>query len=258
MTFETGKTYNGYTVESRTKCFVTFKGCIRKKISNVDNVEQVKFDGVTRTYGDGSTTEIEAFTVSAKEEIKPSVEPNSFFIPVVAVFDNRAAKALPADVAHTMATPYSAPQVDYNEIEVMAASLGYSLLDMGQIRKPVYRLMRDGVLIASNLYGMGLALFDIRAYLELERHAKRHDIHVDSALEKQLCPVNGAITAVIRNIPQCGYAIAVRAYPEWFYDDDKLIDVDFERDRMAKMWDRDCDRAADFEMSARYGEGAVI
>ena len=258
MIFEVDKTYNGYTVESRTKCFVKFAGESRKKIAVIDGVEQVKFDGVTRIYGDGSTTEIEAFTVLAKEEIKPELE--TFFIPVIAVFDNRAAKALPADHAHTMATRFKAPDVDYVEVEIMAASLGYSLLNMGTSKKPMYRLMRDGVLIASCLYGMGLCLFDVRAFLEAERYANRHDIHVPSALEKQLCPALGTITTVIRDIPQCGYAIAVRAYPEWFYDDDNAheFDVDFERSRMTKMWDRDCDRASDFSMSARLGEGAVI
>ena len=249
MIFEAGKVYNGYTFESRTRCFVTFCGQKRRKIEVFESVETAPVS----TYPNGIEVIVD---VSAIENV--AVEPETFFIPIIATFDNRAAKALPADVAHAMATPYKASAVDYAEIEIMAASLGYSLLDMGQIKKPTYRLMRDGVLIASNLYGMGLALFDIRAYLELERHAKRHDIHVESALEKQLCPALGAITAVIRDIPQCGYAIAVRAYPEWFYDDNTNFDLDFERSRMAKMWDRDCDRAANFGMSARYGEGAVI
>ena len=245
MIFETGKTYNGYEVTSRTKCFVTFGNAIKKKI-------RVLQDGMEYTESfDNNGSIIRAIEDTA-------VEPKTFFIPVVAVFDNRANKALPADHAHTMATSFKAPVVDYAEIEVMAASLGYSILNMGTLKKPVYRLMRDGLLIASNLYGMGLCLFDVRAFLESERHAQVHNIDVPSALERQLCTALGVITAVIRNIPQCGYAIAVRAFPEWFYDDDKLIDLDFERDRMAKMWDRDCDRAADFSMSARYSEGAVI
>ena len=251
MIFETGKSYQGYTVEARTKCFVTFCGQKRRKIEVFESVETAP----VFTYANGLGVIVD---VSAIEDLAEA--PETFFIPVVAVFDNRAAKALPANHAHEMATPYKAPIVDYAEIEVMAASLGYSILNMGTLKKPVYRLMRDGLLIASNLYGMGLCLFDVRAFLESERHANRHDILVPSALEKQLCPALGVITAVIRDIAQCGYAIAVRAFPEWFYDDDNAheFDLDFERDRMAKMWDRDCDRAADFSMSARYGEGAVI
>ena len=247
MIFETGKSYQGYTVEARTKCFVTFGNAIKKKI-------RVLQDGMEYTESfDNNGSIIRAIEDTA-------VESEAFFIPVVAVFDNRANKALPADHAHTMATPYKAPIVDYSEIEVMAASLGYSILNMGTFKKPMYRLMRDGLLIASNLYGMGLCLFDVRAFLESERHANRHDIHVSSALERQLCPVLGVITAVIHDISQCSYAIAIKAYPEWFYDDDNAheFDVDFERSRMAEMWDRDCDLAANFSMSARCGEGAVI
>lgn len=264
MIFQVGMTYGGYTVEARTACFVKFAGVSRKKISmSADGIEQVKFDGVTRIYGDGSSTKIEAFTIAAFEEVEEveSTEPaTEFFIPVVAVYDNRTAKALPADHAHAMATPYRAPAVDYSEVEIMAASLGYSILNMGTLKKPMYRLMRDGLLIESRLYGMGLALFDVRAYLEAERHSLRHDIHVESALEKQWCPVKGMITAVIRDIPNCGYAKAIRAYPEWFYDDSNAheFDLDFERERMQSMFDRDCDRVAHFGVSARYGCGAVL
>ena len=71
MIFQVGKTYCGYTVESRTKCFVTFEGVSRKKISlSADGVEQVRFEGVTRVYADGSKTEIEAFTIAAFEEVE--------------------------------------------------------------------------------------------------------------------------------------------------------------------------------------------
>ena len=246
LVFHVGKTYGAYNVESRTKCFINFVGGVKKKVSHDENgCEQVWIGN-------------KEFLLNAVDVIENIVvESPTFFIPVVAVFDNRSNKALPADHAHEMATPYKAPIVDYAEIEVMAASLGYSILNMGtSSKKPVYRLMRDGLLIASNLYGMGLCLFDVRAFLESERHANRHDIHVSSALERQLCPALGVITAVIRDIPQCGYAIAVRAYPEWFYDDDNAheFDVDFERDRMAKMWDRDCDRAADFGLSGSNAE----
>jgi|GEM_PF-3719083 len=235
MIFETGKTYGGgYTVASRTKGFVTFEGQKRRKIELFEGVETAP----VYSYPDGIEVVVDIDAIE------------TFFIPVVAVFDNRANKALPADHAHTMALPYSAPQVDQLEVGIMAASLGYSILTMGTLKKPMYRLMRDGLLIASSLYGMGLCLFDVRAFLEAEHHAKRHDIHVSSALERQICPSLGVITVVIRDVPQCGYAVAVRAYPEWFYDDDNAheFDLDFERERsrMAKIWDRDCDHASSF------------
>ena len=149
MIFEAGKTYDGYEVESRTKCFVTFKNAAnfrnasKKKIRILDN--GMEYTDNLHGYDDS--------IILAREEIKEA--PETFFIPVVAVFDNRAAKALPADHAHAMATPYKAPIVGYDEIEVIAASLGYSLLNMSTLKKPVYRLMRDGLMIASNLYGMG-------------------------------------------------------------------------------------------------------
>lgn len=76
MIFQTSKTYGGYEVESRTKCFVTFEGCSRKKISlNADGVEQVKFDGTTRIYGDGRKVEIEAFTIAAFEDVEINPTP---------------------------------------------------------------------------------------------------------------------------------------------------------------------------------------
>lgn len=264
MNFEIGKTYKGYTVESRTKCFVTFCGQERKKVSlNINGDEQIKINGFDGFVAKGlaSASVIDFFVFASEvEEPKPVEAPAAeFFIPIVTMYDNRNVKALPAAVAHTLATPYKAPQVAYSEVEVMAASLGYSVLNMGTIKKPKYRLMRDGVLIDSSLYGMGLALFDVLSYLEAERHANRHDIHVESALEQQTCPANGAITTVVKDIPQCGYAIAVKAFPEWFYDDDNAhFDLDFERERMSRMWNRDCDRASSFSMSARYGEGAVV
>jgi hypothetical protein len=184
-----------------------------------------------------------------------------FFIPVVATYDNRDCHNTPADHAHAMATPYNAPTVDFDEVEILAASLGYKILNMGKPKKPMYRLMRDGLLIASNLYGGGLALFDVRAYLEAKRHEKSYDIHVESALEPCYSAALGHAVAVVRNISQCGYAIAVRIpEPSWFHDESELIDLDleFERSRMARIWDRDGDRAADFVLSNRYGCGALI
>ncbi len=234
MNFEVGKTYGGYTIEARTACFVTIGGA-RKKISvSADGIEEVSIDG----------TKIAAF-----------VEPETFFIPVVAHYDNRDAHNLPADVAHEMATPYSAPAVDFDEVETMAASLGYQILNMGTLKKPMYRLMRDGLLVASHLYGGGLALFDVRAYLEAERHSLRYDIHVPSALERQYSRSMGCtVTAVVRNVSQCGYEPAIPMNPSWFYDDDdRAIDLDLERQRIQEMFDRDCDQAANFSMSAYRG-----
>jgi hypothetical protein len=185
---------------------------------------------------------------------------DKFFIPVTAVYDNRNPHNLPAHVAHECATPYSAPVVDFDEVEVLAASLGYQIINMGTTKKPMFRLLRDGVMIPSNQYGGGLALFDVRAYLEAERHQNAHDIHVESALEVQYDPVmESRITAVIRDIPQCHYAKAVRIQePSWFYDPDESVNVCLERQRMDRMMDRDSDRAANFAMSARYGCGALI
>jgi hypothetical protein len=65
LTFEIGKTYGGYTVESRTKCFVTFDGCTRKKVI-VIGVEQVSFSATERLNGAGQVVEsIDAFTIAA-------------------------------------------------------------------------------------------------------------------------------------------------------------------------------------------------
>jgi hypothetical protein len=65
-TFEVAKTYGGYTVEHRTACFVTFEGCLRRKIAVVDGVEQVSFPATERVNGAGQVVEsTEAFTIAA-------------------------------------------------------------------------------------------------------------------------------------------------------------------------------------------------
>lgn len=186
---------------------------------------------------------------------------NRFFIPITAVYDNRDAHNLPAHVAHEMATPYSAPAVDLDELEILAASLGYELINIGTIKKPMFRLLRDGAMVASSSYGGGLALFDVRAFLEAERDSYAKDIHVEAALEVQYDPIMKArITAVIRNIPQCRYGVACLIQePSWFYDrDESSVNLDLERARMQRILDRDSDRAANFGLSGLRGLGGLL
>jgi hypothetical protein len=143
------------------------------------------------------------------------------------------------------------------EVEVIAASLGYRLVNMSTAFTGHYmwRLFRDGLFTPSSLYGGGLNLIDVRTFLEAERYARRFDIEVPSAVEKVHSHALGEHRAVVKNITECGYAIAcqldaVLDEPDWFYrdDDDRIFaDLDAARERMRMALDSD--RAANFELS---------
>lgn len=71
LTFEVGKTYGGYTVESRTACFVTFEGQKRRKIEICNGVETAP----VYTYPNGieKIIDIDAVEDFASENI-PDIE----------------------------------------------------------------------------------------------------------------------------------------------------------------------------------------
>ena len=178
--FEVGKVYDGYEVESRTACYVTFAGESRRKIFVVNGTEEVNF--VAAAEDGGFQVKIKAseatheFSYQATESPKPVESPatETFFIPIVAHYDNRDCHNTPADHAHAMATPYSAPHVELDAVEVLAKSLGYELVNLSvKKNKPMYRLIQDGVMIPSNKYGSGCCLFDVRAFLEAQALAQK-------------------------------------------------------------------------------------
>jgi hypothetical protein len=235
MIFQVGKVYNGYEVESRTACFVTFKGEKRRKIEVFEGLETAP----VYTYPNGIERIVD---VTANEDTQ---EPEKFFIPVVAVYDNRDCHNTPANHAHAMATPYIAPTVDFDEVEATAATLGYKIVNLSTKKnKPMYRLMRDGAMIPSREYGSGCCLFDVRAYLEREQYANRRNIEVPSAVQTQYSREMGCnVQVVVRDIKECHYAIACQIAtiePSWFYSkDDESCRIELERERAQKMWDRD-------------------
>ncbi len=144
-----------------------------------------------------------------------------------------------------------------DEVEVLAASLGYRLINMSTAYTGHYmwRLFRDGLFTFSSLYGGGLNLIDVRTFLEAERYARRFDIEVPSAVEVVHSHALGRHRAVVKNITECGYAIAcpldaVLDEPDWFYrdDDDRIFaDLDAARERM--RMELDSDRAGSFAMT---------
>lgn len=143
------------------------------------------------------------------------------------------------------------------EVEVIAASLGYRLINMSTAFTGhcMWRLYRDGLLIMSNKYGGGLNLVDVRDFLEAERYSKRFDVEVPSAVETVHSHALGVHRAVVKNITECGYAIAcqldaVLDEPDWFYrDDDDRIFADLDAARARMRMELDSDRAGSFAMT---------
>lgn len=272
MNFEVGKTYGGYTIEARTACFVTIGGA-RKKISvNADGIEEISIDG----------TKIAAFEEIVAEQI---IEP----VVVIGTNDdenmiivkdrwNQKWRLVAADTKNCLFEAVEhreigyAPRTRTMPLKVVQALYGWDKKNDEEI---YFETTIEEVTVAARSLGYFLELDDangwkitrddgmektgrlhqILLYLEAKRHSLRHDIHVPSALETQYSHSMGCtVTAVVRGIDQCGYEIAIPMNPSWFYDDnDRAVDLDLDRQRMQEMFDRDCDRAANFSMSTYRG-----
>lgn len=174
---------------------------------------------------------------------------------IIASYDNRRyTSTMSAATAHSLATPIKVAEPSVKEVEVIAASLGYTLLDMSTSQTKrgykFWRLFRDGLLTASSLYGGGLNLLDVRNFLEAERYARRFDIVVHSAIEVFWTRELGNHHAVVVDIPECGYAIACQLEvdldePDWFYRDNDQFDfADLDGARARMLEALDCDLAS--------------
>ena len=201
MIFQVGKTYGGYTVESRTKCFVTFEGVSRKKISmSADGVEQVVVDPSAMI---AAFEEVEAPIIEISEIINPT--------PVTGAID-----AEPIVVADSTNQQWRLVSVDDE----------YCLFEAVEHREigcnPRTRKIATKAL--QKLYGWDKPKCKFTRPLIWE---KGIEVCVGDA--------------------RFGFALAEPIWAE--RTDDPEFDLDFERERMARMWDRDCDRAADFGMA---------
>jgi len=174
---------------------------------------------------------------------------------IIASYDNRRyTSTMSAATAHSLATPYKAVEPTEQEVEVIAASLGYTLVNMSTAYScgKMWRLMRDGLFTPSRLYGSGLNLLDVRNFLESERYVRRFNIVVHSAIEAVYSREFGNHLAVVIDIPECGYAIACQLEveldePDWFYRDSDSFDfADLDGARARMLEALDCDLAGNF------------
>jgi len=203
MVFHAGKTYGmAYTVESRTKCFITFVGGLRKKVSHdQDGVEQVWI-------GDHEFA-INAFSVkdvAVEATPEPTIEIAEIInpTPVTGAID-----AEPIVIADSNNQQWRLVSVDdeYCNFEAVEhREIGYA---------PRTRKMATKAL--QKLYGWDKPKCKFTRPLIWEK-----GIEVCVGDERY------------------GFALAEPIWAERESDAD--IDLDFERERMARMWDRDCDR----------------
>lgn len=164
QSFEIGKSYGGYVVESRTACFVTFQGHKRKKITITDCVEQVKFEATERRDGTGNLVEShDAFVIAAFEE--PTDNFWSDLAPVQ--IDNRTPSALPVDAAKEIATPIKVEEPTFQEIADKAIAHGYTLINVASAVNvcPMYRLIDATTGQMAHQFSM-ISLADVSTWLD--------------------------------------------------------------------------------------------
>lgn len=164
QSFEVGKSYGGYVVESRTACFVTFEGCPRKKISIVDGVEQVTLNGFDRFNAvGGCIASSKTFVIAAFEE--PT---DNFWADIAPVqIDSRTPSALPVDAAKEIATPIKVEEPTFQEIADKAITHGYTLINIASAVNvcPMYRLIDATTGQMAHQFSM-ISLVDVSTWLD--------------------------------------------------------------------------------------------
>lgn len=231
MVFHVGESYSNYKIESRTKCFVTFIGGGRKKISHTE-------DGVEQFWiGDHE------FMITAHDLDEQIVHEFKY----QAVIDQPESAEVTAPDAPIFITPSANPIVtpqpisgaNDNEPIIVSDSLNQQwrlvdadtqncLFEAVEHREignaPRTRTMPLKQLQA--LYGWG---------------EPKRDPHVRPSYM-------GIGIEVHCGDEANGFALAELI---WYKREDDPDWAELERERMARMWDRDCDLAADFGMTAR-------
>jgi hypothetical protein len=214
MIFQVGKTYNGFFVTARTKCFVTFGGVIKKKV-------HLSQDGMEYTLSDPKCG---AHIILAKEEITESPKPieTAPDAPIFApIFIEPSANPINEPVAVSGANdhePIIVIDSDNQKWLLVGADTANCLFEAVEHREignaPRTRTMPLKEVQA--LYGWG----------QPEEYDRRY-----------LRPANGFEFEVYCDHESAGYAIAELI---WAYrESDELIDMSFEREQTARMWARD-------------------
>jgi hypothetical protein len=189
LSFEIGKTYGGYVVESRTACFVTFQGQKRRKVEICDGVESVP----VYTYQQGIERIVD---IAAFEEHPNDIAPE---LNIVAIYDNRTAKALPAPSAHEMATPIKVQEPSFQEVADKAIAHGYTLINISSAVNPLpmYRLINTETGLMAHDFSM-INLADVSTWLDVKHQSMINLADVSTWLDvKHQSMVNTVNTAFI-------------------------------------------------------------
>ena len=288
LTFEIGKSYGGYTAESRTACFVTFQGQKRKKIAIVDGVESVKFNAVERLNANGQVIEsLDAFTVTAIVDVAP-VAPTLTELEFVGSYDLRRATAtMSAAEAHALATPIKVIEPTFQEVADKAIAHGYTLINIASAYNPLpmYRLINTATGEMAHQFSM-LCLADVVTWLDVKHQAMVNTVNT-AFIAGQTYEAPGNKYTVTNRLGdslelknECGYTSthnihrdsngeyirpqldSMKLYaadtPIWFYpvvkpvwyslDDIEETRAQIRRELEQDIEDRDCDRAANFSM----------
>ena len=167
---------------------------------------------------------------------------------IVCVYDARTKGNAPANVAHEMATPFTAPEVVLSMAESLAKEKGFELVNLSpNRRKPQYRLLKSSVLVPSNQYGGGLALFDVVQYLKNQSAPTVCDGDPDWMLESEQLE-NLAVFDHGFDLEILPESELIKIRDQKAYDRDQQSRLDMARMQMEASVSRDCDRA-------NYGHG---
>jgi hypothetical protein len=260
MIFQIGMTYATHTVTHRTACFATFDGTTRKKITiNKDGIEQVTLGGeiITPYTPPVETESAEVTAPDTRTWIEPS--PNRIDNPTPVGGGNDSEDIIVIDSTNQQWLLVSTDTQTVLFEAVEHRECGY---------EPRTRTMPLSEVQALYGWGKQKGADDSKTFnIGQTYDADGLQITVTSRTGDTI-KFEGKFTSFIRHtsVDDNGEFVLLgtdrssKIYavdtPKWFHGDD--IDIELERERMARMWDRDSDRAANFEMSARHGCGAVL
>lgn len=162
---------------------------------------------------------------------------------IVCLFDARTKGNTSASVAHLMATPFKAPEVSLETAEQLANSRGYELVNFSvHPKKPRYRLLKNSVLVPSNQYGGGLALYDVVQYLYTQSLPTVYSGDPDWMLESEqlenLALFDGELDLEV--LPE---SELIKIREQEAFERDQQARLDMARMQMEASLARDCDRA---------------
>jgi hypothetical protein len=253
MIFEVGKVYMGYEVTGRTKCFVTYGNAVKKKVRVL--VDRTEY---TDNLGDDGSI------ILAKEDVIESAPP----------IETESAEVT-APNTHTWIEP-SPNQID-NPTPVSGAKDGENIIVIDSTNQQWLLVAADTQTVlfeavehreigsesrtrtmplseVQALYGWGeqkeaddSKTFNVgQTYdadrLELKVTSRTGDTikftsKFTSFIRHASVDDNGEFVLLGTDRSSKFYAVDT---PKWFYGDD--IDIELERERMARMWARDSDR----------------